>query len=73
MTRERTSVFHSSACHDDSSGSDDDSSVQTAFWSKTPEQCMGLYPSIYIDAVFDHDVPTEFEELPDRYYGSGAY
>ena len=25
----------------------------------------GIYPSVYFNAVPDHDVPAEFEELPD--------
>ena len=32
---------------------------------KTVKQRLGIYPSVYFNAVPDHDVPAEFEELPD--------
>ena len=50
-----------------------DPAVQDAFFHETPEQCMGIHPPVPVDAVPDHDVPSELQELPGRHDGGGPY
>ena len=58
-------IYHSASCHDDSGSCNDDSSVLDDRGHEFTELCARLYSSGNFYAVFDYDVPAEFQELSD--------